>query len=152
MKKFLIIAVVFAAVVSSCSAERHLSKADKHIKKAIKKGAVMSSDTITRTISDTITKGDTVFIYNTNTVQKSDTVVIHTKKDKRRAYKQDKKQKRRSHKIEKEKIKQEGKTDRTRERTKRKNKLFNTRKLLFWLVMSLLFNILAVIYFIKRKI
>lgn len=52
-------------LLGSCSAEKHLAKAKKHIEIAKKKGAVIVPDTIWHYVYDT----DTVFNYTNNTFE-----------------------------------------------------------------------------------
>jgi len=62
MKFYLAIVLL---LLGSCSAEKHLAKAKKHIEIAKKKGAIVVPDTIWHYVYDT----DTVFNYTNNTYE-----------------------------------------------------------------------------------
>ena len=61
---WLLTVIMLMFMVVSCSAERHLKIADKHIKKAIDKGAVIKADTLYKYIYQT----DTIYDEKTNTL------------------------------------------------------------------------------------
>lgn len=60
---WLLILFAFMFSMASCSAAHHLKAADKHIKKAIEKGAVIMPDTLYKYVYDT----DTIYDVETNT-------------------------------------------------------------------------------------
>jgi hypothetical protein len=64
-----VVAIMFA--MASCSAESHLRKADRHIKKAVEKGAVITPDTLYKYIYKT----DTLYDVKTNTYTITRTIV-----------------------------------------------------------------------------
>ena len=60
---WLLVLFAFMFSMAGCSASHHLKAADKHIKKAIEKGAVITPDTLYKYVYDT----DTIYDVETNT-------------------------------------------------------------------------------------
>ena len=108
MKKLLPILAVLS--LFSCSAYYHTNKAEKHAKKAVNKGATLTSDTIFVTVSDTLTEIDTIDNYIRITKTIRDTIKLECKTvyiaKSRTEVRQEKK-------TERTQIRQEGKTQRT---------------------------------------
>lgn len=159
-KRMIIVAVLWLASViaimfsiASCSAESHLRKADKHIKKAIEKGAVITPDTLYKYIYRTDTlydvKTDTYTIVNT--VVDSIPYVITEKiyvpmsRQERLKYRDSLDHVRKLYKLQSERLekaqKQKTKQVRQEQKTKRKNSPVSLIKNLLWLIV-----ICAVIY------
>ena len=102
---------LFIILLVSCTPQFHINKANKHTKKAIDKGAVLTPLIDTLYINDTIITeqtfriNDTVYIELTKTIEK----VVHqtgeiryiTKKDKRKEVRQVKVDSRRNFKLDK---------------------------------------------------
>ena len=65
MKSIFITLLLFMSLVSGCSIEHHLSKAQKHIDIAKRKGAIIKPDTIWHHVYET----DTVWNYTNNTFE-----------------------------------------------------------------------------------
>tara|TARA_R110000822_G_scaffold26529_2_gene79793 strand:- start:21 stop:485 length:465 start_codon:yes stop_codon:yes gene_type:complete len=77
----------------SCSPQYHIERADKHVQKALNKGAVITNkvDTLTQydTITETFTRNDTTFITNTviRYITSQGEVRYVTRQDKRNEFK-----------------------------------------------------------------
>lgn len=146
-----VIGIMFA--MASCSAERHLKKADKHIKKAIEKGAVITPDTLYKYIYRTDTlydvKTDTYTI--TNTIVDSipylvtEKIYVPMSRQERLKYRDSLDHIRRLYKLQNERLKeaQKQKTKQVKEeqKTERKNSPVTLIKNLLWLII-----VCAVIY------
>lgn len=146
-----VIGIMFA--MASCSAERHLKKADKHIKKAIEKGAVITPDTLYKYIYRTDTlydvKTDTYTI--TNTIVDSipylvtEKIYVPMSRQERLKYRDSLDHIRRLYKLQNERLKeaqkQKTKQVKQEQKTERKNSPVTLIKNLLWLII-----ICAVIY------
>tara|TARA_R110000868_G_C10829117_1_gene759231 strand:+ start:810 stop:1274 length:465 start_codon:yes stop_codon:yes gene_type:complete len=77
----------------SCSPQYHIERADKHVQKALNKGAVITNkvDTLTQydTITETFTRNDTTFITNTviRYITSQGKIEYVTRQDKRNEFK-----------------------------------------------------------------
>lgn len=146
-----VIGIMFA--MASCSAERHLKKADKHIKKAIDKGAVITPDTLYKYIYRTDTlydvKTDTYTI--TNTIVDSipylvtEKIYVPMSRQERLKYRDSLDHIRRLYKLQNERLKeaqkQKTKQVKQEQKTERKNSPVTLIKNLLWLII-----VCAVIY------
>lgn len=146
-----VIGIMFA--MASCSAERHLKKADKHIKKAIEKGAVITPDTLYKYIYRTDTlydvKTDTYTI--TNTIVDSipylvtEKIYVPMSRQERLKYRDSLDHIRRLYKLQNERLKeaqkQKTKQVKQEQKTERKNSPVTLIKNLLWLII-----VCAVIY------
>lgn len=97
-----------------CSPQWHLERADKHLNKAIDKGAEIKADTIYvsgDTIRTSYTQNDTVYITNTIKEVKflQGEVRYITKKDKRQERRKQKRDDKYNYKLKKQEIKSESK-------------------------------------------
>lgn len=129
-----------------CKAQFHIDRAEKHTKKAIDKGAVISkSDTITHT--DTITKietiNDTTYITNnvTHTITKEGELRYITRVDKRREYRLEKQNNRLKAKNERLSKKLKAKNERVKVRHETKIERIKNRSLWWiWALVGYLLN------------
>jgi hypothetical protein len=150
-----VIGIMFA--MASCSAERHLKKADKHIKKAIEKGAVITPDTLYKYIYRTDTlydvKTDTYTI--TNTIVDSipylvtEKVYVPMSRQERLKYRDSLDHIRRLYKLQNERLKeaqkQKTKQVKQEQKTERKNSPARVIRNLLWLLV-----VLSVIYVVIK--
>jgi hypothetical protein len=150
-----VIGIMFA--MASCSAERHLKKADKHIKKAIDKGAVITPDTLYKYIYRTDTlydvKTDTYTI--TNTIVDSipylvtEKVYVPMSRQERLKYRDSLDHIRRLYKLQNERLKeaqkQKTKQVKQEQKTERKNSPARVIRNLLWLLV-----VLSVIYVVIK--
>ena len=142
----ILIFFILYVILLGCKAQFHINRAEKHTKKAIDKGAVISkSDTITHT--DTITKietiNDTTYITNTivRTVTEEGELRYITRIDKRREYKLEKQINRLKAKNEKIELKLKSKNERVKIRQETKIERIKNKSLWWiWLLIGYLLN------------
>ena len=150
-----VIGIMFA--MASCSAERHLKKADKHIKKAIEKGAVITPDTLYKYIYRT----DTLYDVKTDTYTITKTIVdsipylvtekvyVPMSRQERLKYRDSLDHIRRLYKLQNERLKeaqkQKTKQVKQEQKTERKNSPARVIRNLLWLLV-----VLSVIYVVIK--
>lgn len=150
-----VVAIMFA--MASCSAESHLRKADKHIKKAIEKGAVITPDTLYKYIYRT----DTLYDVKTDTYTITRTVVdsipyavtekiyVPMSRQERLKYRDSLDHIRRLYKLQSQRLKdaqkQKTKQVRQEQKTERKNSPARVIRNLLWLLV-----VLSVIYVVIK--
>lgn len=144
-------------VMTRCSASHHLKVADKHIKKAIEKGAVITPDTLYKYVYDT----DTIYDVETNTYTVTKHIVdsipylvtekiyVPMSRQERLKYRDSLSHIRDLYELQSKRIKeiQKEKTKQVRheQKTKRKNSPVNFVKNLLWLLI-----VCAVVYILVK--
>lgn len=147
MRLFAILIALY--VLSSCGAQYHIQRAEKHREKALSKGAVFTPDTI-RIDGDTTCisyfKNDTLFVEKeiVKTVYLDGEIRYVTKVDKRREYKLIRQGNRLNAKQERIQTRQENKTERTKVRQENKRSL--------WWLFLLIGFVIGILFPLIKKI